>query len=182
MRTLHLRRMEIFTAIQRHGIVHAQLQPAGQCRRKASAPPRPPHLLPELRLDLSERLGCHAIQNLAHLGIGRNLVHPKDRLQITPLALLLHRPLELQQTGMLEKHQGKATHHRVGQGVVPLLRRSAIRYRVVLYFSIYGSVFSCLSLWVGGLNNDYHPSVLSGLSQHPGHKSGDTTEWYATLS
>ena len=39
------------------------------------------------------------------------------RLHITPLSPLFHRPLKLQETGMLEKHQRKATHQRIVQGI-----------------------------------------------------------------
>lgn len=46
---------------------------------------------------------------------------PKDRLQITPPPLLRHGPLELQETGMLEKHQHKATHQRIVERIAQLL-------------------------------------------------------------
>jgi hypothetical protein len=50
----------------------------------------------------------------------------EDRLQITPLAFLFHRPLTLQQTGMLKKHHGKATQYRVLEGIAELLTGTRI--------------------------------------------------------
>jgi hypothetical protein len=47
-------------------------------------------------------------------------------LQITPLALLRHCALELQQTRMLEKHHRKATQQRVGEHIATLLGYAAI--------------------------------------------------------
>ena len=52
MRTLHLRGAEIFTAIQRYRVVRPLVLPTGQGRREASAPARPAHLLPQLRVIL----------------------------------------------------------------------------------------------------------------------------------
>jgi hypothetical protein len=97
------------------------VRPTGQGRREPAAPARPAHFLPELRKDAPDRFGGHPIQNLPHLGIRGDVVHPKDRLRITAPPLVLHRTLELQQTGMLKKHQRKATQQRIVQGIAELV-------------------------------------------------------------
>jgi hypothetical protein len=56
-------------------------------------------------------------------------VDPENRLQVTSAALLLHRPLELQQTGVLEKHHGKATHQGVRQPIAEVVRCPGILHR-----------------------------------------------------
>jgi hypothetical protein len=48
-------------------------------------------------------------------------VHAEDRLQITATPLLLHRPLKLQEAGMLEKHQREATHQCIVQWIGELV-------------------------------------------------------------
>src|SRR5262249_24724585 len=100
----------------------------GQRRREPPAPASPAHFLPQLRQYYPERLRLHPIQNLSHLCIRGDLLHAEDGLQITAPPLLGHRPLKLQQTRMLEKHQRKATHQGIGEGVPQLLLRSDMRY------------------------------------------------------
>jgi hypothetical protein len=51
-------------------------------------------------------------------------------LQITALSLLRHRPLKLQETGMLEKHHRKATPQRLAQGVPQLIRCAGSCYHL----------------------------------------------------
>ena len=121
MRTLNLGRAEILTAVQRYRIVRPLVLPTGHDGRKPRPPACPADFLPDLWEHSTDRCGLHPSHNLPHLRVRGDLAHPEDRLQITPLAPFLHRPLKLQETGMLEKHQRKATHQGIVQGIAELL-------------------------------------------------------------
>ena len=117
MGTLNLGRAEILPPLQRHRIVRPLIFPTRQGRCEPPAPARPASFLPQRGQDPAERVGLHLIQDLPPLRVRRNRVHPADRLQVPPLALLLPRPLKLQQTRMLENHHRKATHYGVMEGI-----------------------------------------------------------------
>jgi hypothetical protein len=90
-------------------------------RRGACAlpcPSSPADVLTQGRQQRPQELRWDTVHNLAHLGVGGHLGHPKDGFQVAAATALLHCALKLQQTGVLQEQHGKATQERVMQSRV----------------------------------------------------------------